>query len=191
MDEGIVVSRSRAINLIGSLYRAVRYSAGIAASCCIFVMVCTIVPDSIGRFFFSKPLHGTLELNMLLMSAIVFLGLAWTQSERGHVRVEVLISRTNPNVRSALNIICWAIAFALFLVITIGGTEEAIHSVRLGENLWGVKKFPVWPGKILAAFGSGLLCIQFLIDIGSELLHVFIPRIPKNSPPGIGTGQGK
>jgi len=191
MDEGIVVSRSRAINLISSLYRTVRYTAGIAASCCIFVMVCTIVPDSIGRFFFSKPIHGTLELNMLLMSAIVFLGLAWTQSERGHVRVEVFISIAKPTLKSALNIACWTIAFALFLGITIGGAEEAINSVRIGENLWGVKKFPVWPGKILAAFGSGLLCIQFLIDIGSELLSVFITRTGKNSLVRNGTGEGK
>ena len=192
MDRGIVgVSSSKAINLLGNLYRAVRYSAGIAASCCIFVMVCTIVPDSIGRFFFSKPIHGTLELNMLLMSAIVFLGLAWTQSQRGHVRVEVLISRAKPNIRSALNIICWAIAFTLFLAITIGGTEEAINSVRIGENLWGVKKFPVWPGKILAAFGSGLLCVQFLIDIGSEFFSVLIPRRSKNGPARNGFGEGK
>ena len=191
MEAGIVgVRTSKAINIVSSLYRAVRYSAGIAASCCIFVMVCTIVPDSIGRFFFSKPIHGTLELNMLLMSAIVFLGLAWTQSQRGHVRVEVLISRAKPTLRSALNIICWAIAFSLFLAITIGGTEEAITSVRIGENLWGVKKFPVWPGKILAAFGSGLLCVQFLIDIGSEFLHVLTPRLSKNGPAQNGTGQG-
>jgi TRAP-type C4-dicarboxylate transport system permease small subunit len=185
------LSSSKTINLISSLYSAVRYIAGIAASCCIFVMVCTIVPDSIGRFFFSKPIHGTLELNMLLMSAIVFLGLAWTQSERGHVRVEFLISRAKPTLKSALNIACWTIAFALFLGITIGGTEEAINSARIGENLWGVKKFPVWPGKILAAFGSGLLCIQFLIDIGSELLHGFIPRVAKNGAAGNGTGKGK
>jgi len=185
------MSSSKTINLISSLYRAVRYTAGIAASCCIFVMVCTIVPDSIGRFFFSKPLHGTLELNMLLMSAIVFLGLAWTQSQRGHVRVEILISRTTPMVRSVLNIICWAIAFSLFLAITIGGTEEAINSVMIGENLWGVKKFPVWPGKILAAFGSGLLCVQFLIDIGSEFLNVLIPQTLKNMPTRKGSGKGR
>lgn len=170
------MSNSRAINLINSGYKTVRYAAGIAASCCIFVMVCTIVPDSMGRFFFSKPLYGTLELNMLLMSAIVFLGLAWTQSQRGHVRVEVLISRARPTLKSVLNIICWTIAFVLFLGITIGGTEEAMHSMRIGENLWGVKKFPVWPGKILAAFGSGLLCVQFLIDIGCEFVHLFTSR---------------
>jgi TRAP-type C4-dicarboxylate transport system permease small subunit len=184
-----IVSSSKAISMVSSLYRGVRYTAGIAASCCIFVMVCTIVPDSIGRFFFSKPIHGTLELNMLLMSAIVFLGLAWTQSQRGHVRVELLISRAKPTLRSALNIICWAIAFSLFLAITIGGTEEAINSVRIGENLWGVKKFPVWPGKILAAFGSGLLCVQFLIDIGGEFLNVLTPRTVKNMPERKATGQ--
>jgi TRAP-type C4-dicarboxylate transport system permease small subunit len=166
----------KGLHLIFNLYSVVRYTAGIAASVCIFLMVSTIVPDSIGRFFFNKPLYGTLELNMLLMSAIVFLSLAWTQSQRGHVRVEIIISRTRPSLRSALNIFCWAIAFVLFLAITIGGTEEAVHSVMIGENLWGVKKFPVWPGKILAAFGSGLLCIQFLIDIGSEFTNILLAR---------------
>lgn len=167
---------NRALHVISNLYRMVRYTAGILASICIFLMVCTIVPDSIGRFFFSKPLYGTLELNMLLMSAIVFLSLAWTQSQRGHVRVEILISRTRSSLRRTLNIICWTLALALFLTITIGGTEEAVHSVMIGENLWGVKKFPLWPGKILAALGSGLLCVQFLVDIGSEFTHIFSPR---------------
>jgi TRAP-type C4-dicarboxylate transport system permease small subunit len=165
-----ILDDMKIFKLIGNLYRGIRYTAGIFASICIFLMVCTIVPDSIGRFFFNKPLYGTLELNMLLMSAIVFLSLAWTQSQRGHVRVEIIISRTRPGWRSMLNVICWTLAFILFLAITIGGTAEAVHSVTIGENLWGVKKFPLWPGKIVAAFGSALLCIQLLIDIGSELL---------------------
>ena len=162
--------------VIGRLYRTVRYTSGIVASICIFIMVCTIVPDSIGRFFFNKPLYGTLELNMLLMSAIVFLSLAWTQSQRGHVRVEILISKTSPNSQVILNMICWILGFVFFLAITIGGTSDAIHSVIIGENLWGVKKFPLWPGKILAAFGSALLCIQFLIDIGSEFVHISLQK---------------
>ena len=166
------MSNKELFNLISSFYRAVRYTSGIVASICIFLMVCTIVPDSIGRFFFNKPLYGTLELNMLLMSAIVFLSLAWAQSQRGHVRVEFLISKTSPNSQGILNIICWALGFIFFLAITIGGTSDAIHSVMIGENLWGVKKFPLWPGKILAAFGSALLCIQFLIDISSEFVHI-------------------
>jgi len=174
-----------ALHLISTLYRSVRYVAGISASICIFLMVCTIVPDSIGRYFFSRPLYGTLELNMLLMSAIVFLSLAWTQSQRGHVRVEILISKVRPNPRSVLNIICWTLGFVLFLAITIGGAEEAIRSLVMGENLWGVEKFPVWPGKILAAFGSGLLCVQFLIDIGGEAINIFLRKTADNE-----TSQG-
>jgi TRAP-type C4-dicarboxylate transport system permease small subunit len=163
-------------------YSRISHGAGISATVCIFLMVCTIVPDSIGRYFFNKPLHGTLEFNMLLMSAIVFLSLSWTQSQRGHVRVELLLSKVGPRIRSGLNIICWIIALGLFLAITIGGTEEAIYSTQVREALWGVKKFPVWPGKIIASFGSALLCIQFLIDIGSEIKSIFVHRKPENSP---------
>ena len=155
-----------------NVYSRVSHSASIGASICIFLMICTIVPDSIGRFFFNRPLHGTLELNMLLMSAIVFLSLSWTQSQRGHVRVEMLLSKLNPKVRSIVNILCWFIAFLLFLAITVAGAEEAVYSTQIRENLWGVKKFPVWPGKIIAVFGAALLCIQLLVDIGNEFKNL-------------------
>jgi TRAP-type C4-dicarboxylate transport system permease small subunit len=156
-----------------AIYSRISHGAGISATVCIFLMICTIVPDSIGRYFFNKPLHGTLEFNMLLMSAIVFLSLSWTQSQRGHVRVELLLSKVGPRIRSVMNLICWIIALALFLAITIGGAEEAIYSTRVRETLWGVKKFPVWPGKIIATFGSALICIQLMIDIGGEVKNIF------------------
>ena len=170
----------RGVIQVLNFYLRVNRTAGITASIFIFFMICTIVPDSIGRFFFNKPLHGTLELNMLLMSAIVFLSLAWTQAQRGHVRVEILLSRASPALRSILNILCWLIAFGLFLAISVGGAEEAVYSTQMGENLWGVKKFPVWPGKIIAAFGSGLLCIQLLIDIGTEVKKLLSYSVEKN-----------
>ena len=155
-----------------NFYSRLSHSASITASICIFLMICTIVPDSIGRFFFNRPLHGTLELNMLLMSAIVFLSLSWTQSQRGHVRVEMFLSRLNPKMRSIVNILCWFMAFGLFFAITVAGAEEAAYSTQIRENLWGVKKFPVWPGKIIAVFGAALLCIQLLIDIGNEIKNL-------------------
>jgi len=168
-----------ALKRLLSFYFRISHLAGIGASFCIFLMICTIVPDCIGRFFFNRPIHGTLELNMLLMSAIVFLSLSWTQSQRGHVRVELILSRVGPRIRSILNIACWLLALALFLAMTVGGTEEAIYSAQIGENLWGVKKFPVWPGKIVAAFGSALICIQLMADIGHELKNL-IPHSSRN-----------
>ena len=174
----------RTQKLLKYLLRAfsrVSYGGGIAASGCILLMVCTIVPDSIGRYFFSKPLYGTLELNMLLMSAIVFLSLAWTQSQKGHVRVELLLSRVGFRWRSILNIFSWTTALLLLLLFTIGGTEEAIYSTQTGENLWGVAKFPVWPGKIVAVLGSTLICIQLLIDIATEIKNLFGPPPEANS----------
>ena len=158
----------------------VSYGSGIAASVCIFLMVCTIVPDSIGRYFFNRPLYGTLDLNMLLMSAIVFLSLAWTPSQKGHVRVELLLSNVGFRWRSILNIFSWVTAFVLMLLFTVGGAEEAIYSTQTGENLWGVAKFPVWPGKIIAVFGSALICGQLLIDIAVEVRNLFNSQADQN-----------
>lgn len=164
---------NKALMISFRLFKGIRYAAGIAASLCIFFMVCTIVPDSLGRSFFNRPLYGTLELNMLLMSAIVFLSLAWAQSQKGHVRVELLLTRTNPKIQNVLNLFAWTLAFLLFALITIGGMEEAFRSMEFGENLWGAGKMPLWPGKMVAAFGAGLLCIQLLLDMGIEIISLF------------------
>jgi hypothetical protein len=63
-------------------------------------------------------------------------------------------------------------AFLLFALITIGGVEEAFRSLEIGENLWGAGKMPLWPGKMVAAFGSGMLCVQLLLDMGAEIINL-------------------
>ena len=163
----------RGLTIICRLFKWVRYASGITASMCIFFMVCTIVPDSLGRSFFNRPIYGTLELNMLLMSAIVFLGLSWAQAQRAHVRVEILLTKAGPKLQSAMNLFAWLLAFILFALITVGGVEEAFRSLEFGENLWGAGKMPLWPGKLVAAFGSGMLCIQLLLDMSAEIINLF------------------
>lgn len=155
--------------------------SAIAAAICIFAMVCTIVPDSIGRSFFNKPLHGTLEFNMILMSAIVFLGLSWTQVLKAHVRIEILLSKMGPRWHGILVIFSWVATLVFFLVITVGGTQEAIRSFQVGENLWGVAKFPLWPGRAILSFGCALLCIQLVIDIVREIKTLLFPDVVVDS----------
>ena len=42
--------------------------------------------------------------------------------------------------------------------------SEAIRSVRVGEYLYGSTRFPIYPSRILVAFGMLLLSLQFVVD---------------------------
>jgi TRAP-type C4-dicarboxylate transport system permease small subunit len=151
------------------VYEMIARTGGTLSGVCVLVMVSTIVIDITGRTFFFKPLEGTLELNEMLMVLIVFLGLAWTQSQRGNVKIEVFTSRLSFKSARVVDLAVWTMSLVFASLITIGGTVEALHSTRIREAVWGIARFPVWPGKIILSFGCFLLCIQFLIDIIHEV----------------------
>jgi TRAP-type C4-dicarboxylate transport system permease small subunit len=154
------------------VYQMIARTSGTLSGVCVLVMVLTIVLDVTGRTFFYKPLDGSLELNEMLMVLIVFLGLAWTQSQRGNIKIEVFTSRLSYKSARAVDLAVWTMSLVFASLITIGGTIEALHSTRIREAVWGIARFPVWPGKIILAFGCFLLCIQFIVDIIKELGHL-------------------
>jgi TRAP-type C4-dicarboxylate transport system permease small subunit len=154
------------------VYQIIAKTSGTLSGICVLVMTLTIVIDITGRTFFSRPLEGSLELNEMLMVLTLFLGLAWTQSQRGNVKIEVFTSRLSLKHARAVNLVVWIISLVYCSLITIGGTVEALHSTRIREAVWGIVRFPVWPGKIIVALGCFLLCIQFIVDIINELGHL-------------------
>ena len=154
------------------VYEMIARTCGTLSGVCVLVMVLTIVIDVVGRTFFYKPLEGSLELNEMLMVLIVFLGLAWTQSQRGNVKIEIFTSRLSFKSARAVDLAVWTLSLVFAFLITIGGITEALHSTRIREAVWGIARFPVWPGKIILSFGCFLLCIQFLVDIINELGHL-------------------
>jgi TRAP-type mannitol/chloroaromatic compound transport system permease small subunit len=157
---------------ISKVHEMIARTSGTLSGVCVLVMVLTIVVDITGRTFFYKPLEGTLELNEMLMVLIVFLGLAWTQSQRGNVKIEVFTSRLSHRSSRVVDLAVWTMSLVFASLITIGGTVEALHSTRIREAVWGIARFPVWPGKIILSFGCFLLCIQFLVDILHEVGHL-------------------
>jgi len=57
------------------------------------LMVLLITADVVMRYFFNSPIKGSYELVQFMLSMIVFLGLAFMQTKKGHVSVSLLTSK--------------------------------------------------------------------------------------------------
>lgn len=58
------------------------------------VMVVYTIADIFGRIrFFNFPMPGAVEINTMIMGAIVFFALGATQREGGQIRVDVLLKK--------------------------------------------------------------------------------------------------
>jgi TRAP-type C4-dicarboxylate transport system permease small subunit len=122
--------------------------------------------DAILRYTLNRPITGTLEGTELLLVFAVFLRLARTQAERGHVAVDILTQKLTGRSRAAIETLTAFLGFVLFGAVTWATGAMALRSWRMGEYSAGLIAFPIYPSRTLVALGSLFLCLQLLLELG-------------------------
>ncbi len=125
--------------------------------------------DVVGTKFLNYPVPGTLEFTESTMVLVVFGALAFTQSKRGHIRVEILYNFGGPRTRALLDAFTHLSAFIYFGLLCWLGIQEAIYSWEISEASMGSIRFPLFPARALLVVGSALLLLQLAVDIASDL----------------------
>lgn len=143
------------------------YCAGFAT----FIMMLLVGADIIGRKFFNSPVEGTYEITEGLLTFAIYTGVAFTQLERGHVRVTLFTDKLPPRVESLLLSVVYFIGFAFFSYVSYCMLSFAWDSWLVREVKWGTVEYPLYPVKALAGAGVFLLGIQFLLDAVREYLY--------------------
>ena len=80
-------------------------------------MMCLTCADIILRFF-RRPILGTYEVVGFLGAMVAGFALAMTTIERGHVAVEVVVSRLPPRVQKIIFLITHVLSLLLFSLCT-------------------------------------------------------------------------
>lgn len=127
------------------------------------------VADVVGTKFLDYPVPGTLEFTESTMVLVVFGALAYTQTKRGHIRVEIFYNMGTARARSLMEVYTQLIGLAFFGLLAWTGWQEALYSWNLGEATMGTIRFPLYPARFMLAFGVSLLVAQLLIDLIADL----------------------
>lgn len=152
----------------GRFYRAagrVLEWLALANGAILFVLMWLISFDALSRKIFNAPLQGTVEFTSALMPLIVLLPLAYTQFRRGNIRVDLVVKLFGVRTQRALAFLGLAIGLAFFVWVAVATGADAARSLAVGETAWGVIRFEIWPTKICIVLGTGLLALQFLLDL--------------------------
>jgi len=142
-----------------------------------FIFMFIVATDVTGRYLFIKPFPGTLEIGEAVLVFVVFLSLSHVLTSRGHVKVTLLTDSLPPVWQSWLNIIAFALGFALMFIMAWKSLPFAICSYKLREA--GVCfPLPLYPAKFAFFAGSSLLCIEFFIQFINHLFVKLVNRVP-------------
>jgi len=138
------------------------------ASGALGIMILFVVSNILSRFLFKKPLPGTIEIIELTAVVIVFFSVAYTESKRAHIYVEILVSRLSRRRQAILASTMCFIATAFFAAMGWRGGVLALSYLFPNIRETYVLSIPIAPFMFVIAFGSLVLALETLI-------HVFHP----------------
>ena len=128
----------------------------------ITVIVCL---DVASRGVLNRSIQGASELAVLLLVALVFLGFAGAESKGENFSVTILVQALSPATRRVLKMVTSVISLAAVGVLGWMSWSRAIASTKAGEESYGTIAFPVWPSRLLIAFGLTMLALQLVAGL--------------------------
>jgi TRAP-type C4-dicarboxylate transport system permease small subunit len=159
---------------------------GIFSGFVLLTILTLMSAEVISRYLFNRPILGTVEISSYLLVIFAFTGMAFTQSRKGHIQVDFVTHQLSQSANRLLRISSLILSLTVFMFVTWQSAIGFWKSWQLNEVRWGALPLPVYPVKFVVAFGSMILCIQFILDIFDELKkRSYGPRAPDAQRSGI------
>lgn len=143
------------MRIIINCFRWIAY-AGLAA------MTLITFADITGRFFFGKPVLGSIELTELIMAIFGGIAIFHTATQEGHINVDVVFNRLPRRVQTIITsfgLILGAVTWGIIAYQVIGDGQSKISLGRITDVL----KIPVGPFEFVLAFGLALFSLTLII----------------------------
>jgi len=141
---------------------ATRVLNSVAGGVLAAMMVLTGVDVTL-RYIFNRPIAGSYEITEFMMPIVIAFGLAYCAFEKGHVRVDLLISRLPNRAQAVMNSIASLVFLGLFVLITWQTFLRAKGMIDTGL-ISEVLLIPVFPFVLTVTAGSAMICLVVLRD---------------------------
>jgi len=149
--------------IISALNRCLNW---IAVGILVTMMLFTVVNMIMRKVW--VPFAGTPEVIGWLAALVAAFALGYTQRQRGHTCVEIMVSRFRPRVQAIIDSIMFFVGMVLFGVATWQIVKLATHYWEMGsvsESLYII----FFPFIYAVALGCALLCLVLLVDFLKSL----------------------
>jgi TRAP-type C4-dicarboxylate transport system permease small subunit len=113
------------------------------------------------------------EVGAFMLVFIVFMGLAYSQRQKAHIRVEILTLRMSPKRRAIMDLVAFTLGILIYGAIFYETFKWSYHSFEIGEYVAGLINIPKWPSQFAVVFGALLLALQFLSDWVNRAAEVY------------------
>jgi TRAP-type mannitol/chloroaromatic compound transport system permease small subunit len=150
------------------LYRLEGWLALLSGLAVFSLMILAVVSVS-GRNFFNAPLPGYVDWIEQAMPLIAFMGIAYTQRDGGHIRMDILIGQLRGRALWAAELLTVSVMLVLMILLVWGSWAHFARSFDFAAPLWSRDSsmdigLPIWPAKLLAPVAFAVLVARLCLQ---------------------------
>jgi len=142
------------------------------SSIALILMMFVTVINVIGRMFFASPLYGGVELISLAGIFLIGFALSFTESERGHIVIEIMIRRLPQKLEIPFYILSVLITLVTLALVTWGAYVFAWDAVIKPGSLTPVLHWPAAPFKFSWVAGCILVWCYFAYHLVEAVIKL-------------------
>ena len=152
--------------LINAFAQKLHFLSGIA----IVVMTIIMTLDVVARYALNSGIPDTIEISSMLLGAVTVFALASVTGREDHIRFSMLTDTLPPRARGFAKVVTLVIAVVMFGLMTWQATIRGIYNMGTGEWV-GSLQIPIWPIRILFAFGCLLTFLVLVFQLIAHFTH--------------------
>jgi len=182
MDSGAAVRPGGgALGAVDRAMHAVEKFTALISGFGIFGLMLIGVVQIFGRKLFNAPIFGYIDIVEIAMSALVFLGLAYTERLGGHIRMELFVSFLKGRWLWAFELMGVLVGLVIVAVLTYYSYTHAMRAYDSGDTTIDAQ-YLLWPSKMIVSVSLGLLFVRLLVSLWG---YVRLLADPTAEPVGV------
>lgn len=136
----------------------------------VFGLMVLAVISVTGRNALNSPLPGYVDYIEQAMPLIAFMGMAFTQRDGGHIRMDMLVGNLKGRFLYIVEFITTLLVLGLILLLAWGSWAHFARSFDFAAPLWSRDSsldigLPIWPAKLLAPVAFGVMSLRLLLQL--------------------------
>ena len=164
LEDGSLLSRLDRI--LHALERQLALVSGLA----VFALMCLAVVSVGGRNFLNQPLPGYVDWIEQAMPLIAFMGIAYTQRQGGHIRMDILIGLLRGRLLWLAEWITTLAILILMVLLVWGSWSHFQRSFDFAAPMWSRDSsmdiaLPIWPAKLLVPVAFSVLVLRLVLQL--------------------------
>lgn len=130
----------------------------------IFLLVFLATANVLGRWIFSLPISGYIDWVEQAMAFFAFLGIAYTQRQGGHIRMDMLVANIHGRTLWFTELVSTLLMLMVTLVLIYGSYLHFLRAFQIGDSSLDIN-LPTWPAKLVVPVALSVLAIRLMLQI--------------------------